>query len=145
MGRPTKFNAKMQRQAKILAEKGFIDDEIAEVLGITQQTLNNWKKVHEKFFESLKKAKKIADQVVVRKLYERACGYEHPEDKIFNNNGEALIVETIKHYAPDPVSCIFWLKNRLPGEWREKKELAISADAEIMSTAVKVFQRLKKD
>ena len=49
-------------------------------------------------------------------------GYEHKEDKIFNNNGEALVVGTTKYYAPDTTAAIFWLKNRQPELWRDKPE-----------------------
>jgi len=30
--------------------------------------------------------------------------------------------ELIKYYPPDPVSIIFWLKNRKPEQWRDKQE-----------------------
>jgi len=125
-GQPTKFNEEMQRQSLLLAIKGFTDKEIAQVLGITEQTLNNWKKAQPKFFESLKIAKEDADRKVERSLYERACGYEHPEDKIFNNAGKALIVCTVKHYPPDPTSMIFWLKNRQPKKYSDRQELDIN-------------------
>jgi len=124
-GAPTKFNDEVQRQTLLLAKKGFTDKEVAEVLGVTQVSLGNWKKAHPEFFESLKKIKKDADRAVERSLYERACGYECVEDKIFNNGGKALVVETIKHYPPDPVSMIFWLKNRQPGKWRDKTEQVV--------------------
>ncbi len=119
-GQPTKFSDEMQRQAKLLAEKGFTDKEMSEVLGITQRTFNNWKKANPEFFHTLKIAKDMADRKVERSLYERACGYSHEEDKIFNDSGKALIVETVKHYPPDPTSGIFWLKNRQPDKWRDK-------------------------
>ena len=123
-GQPTKFNDEAARQAIFLAKKGFIDVDIAEALGITQQTLCNWKNAHPKFFEALKLAKIESDSKVELSLYERACGYSHPEDKIFNNNGEILTAPTTKHYPPDPVSMIFWLKNRQPEKWKDKQEVA---------------------
>ena len=111
-GQPTKLTPKMKKQIKFLAEKGFTDKEMANAVGVTEQTINNWKKQQPKFFESLKDWKKEADRNVERSLYERACGYEHPEDKIFNANGEPLVVPTTKHYPPDTSAMIFWLKNR---------------------------------
>ena len=62
------------------------------------------------------------DKQVERALFERACGYKHPEDKIFCHEGEITIQPTIKHYPPDPVSMIFWLKNRQKDKWRDKVE-----------------------
>jgi hypothetical protein len=61
--------------------------------------------------------------MVASKLFHRAIGYEHPEDKIFNNNGEEMVVPTIKHYPPDTTAAIFWLKNRQPDKWRDRQEI----------------------
>jgi DNA-binding XRE family transcriptional regulator len=131
MARPTKFNEEMQRQATKLAEFGHTDKEIAEVLGVTEQTINNWKNDFPEFFESLKKAKDIADAKVVRSLFERATGYTHPDEHISNYQGSITITPIKKHYAPDPTSMIFWLKNRQPNEWREKKEVEHSGELDI--------------
>jgi transcriptional regulator with XRE-family HTH domain len=129
MARPSKFNAEVKRQIKQMALKGWTDSEMAELLGVTEQTFNNWKKKHKPFFESLKDWKREADHKVVKSLYDRACGYAHQEDKIFNDNGEPLIVPTVKHYPPDTTAMIFWLKNRLPGEWRDKQEHVVESES----------------
>ena len=121
-GRPTRFNEEVKRQCELLARAGWTDAQMSELIGITEQTFNNWKLKNVKFFESLKDWKAEADHSVERSLYERACGFQCPEDKIFNDNGTALIVPTIKHYPPDTTAIIFWLKNRQPNKWRDKKE-----------------------
>jgi hypothetical protein len=119
-GQPSKFNKKIKKQILCMAFKAFTDAEMADILGVTEQTLNNWKQKHSKFFESLKDAKREADESVVKSLYERAMGYEHPEEKIFcNSDGEVTTVQTIRHYPPDPTSMIFWLKNRDKKNWRD--------------------------
>jgi len=125
-GRPPKFDKRAQKTVLFLALKSFTDKEITKVLEITEQTLNNWKKAYPDFFESLKDAKKEADKSVEKSLFERATGYEHPEEKIFNNNGQIVRAETTKHYPPDPTSMIFWLKNRQPDKWRDKQELDLT-------------------
>ena len=122
-GRPTKLTKEIKRQIEILAKKGFTDAEMADVVGVTEQTVNSWKIKDTSFFESLKDWKLIADSDVEKSLYQRATGYEHSEDKIFNDNGEPLIVPTIKRYPPDTTAGIFWLKNRKPKEWRDKTEV----------------------
>lgn len=96
---------------------------MADFFGVTEKTLNNWKKAHPSFFQSLKQAKDELDSRVVRSLFERATGYSHPEDKIFNDNGTPLVVPTTKHYPPDATSAIFWLKNRQPDAWRDKSSV----------------------
>ena len=122
-GRPSKFDSIDLDKVSILAKRGWTDFDMSSFFGVTEQTWCNWKIKHPKFFESLKDWKIEADNRVERSLYERACGYSHPEDKIFKPAGEEpTIVKTIKHYAPDSTACIFWLKNRKKAEWRDKPE-----------------------
>ncbi len=122
-GRPTKYKKEFVETAKFLAEKGFTDKEVSKVLGVTETTLNTWKKNHPEFLVSLKAGKAISDAEVERSLFERATGYSHPEDKIFNDNGTPLVVPITKRYPPDTTAAIFWLKNRRPNDWREKQQV----------------------
>lgn len=122
-GRPSKYNTIDIEQLQVLTEEGFTDKKLCKFFKITEPTLNTYKKTHPDFFKSLKTGKDKADQKVIKSLYERACGYSHPEEKIFCDKGEIIRAETIRHYPPDPTSMIFWLKNRKPDEWRDKHEL----------------------
>jgi hypothetical protein len=128
MARPSKFKDEYQTLCKKLAEFGLTDKQMASALDITEQTFNNWKISHPEFFESLKKGKDFSDAKVERSLYERATGYEHYEDKIFNDNGSPMVVPTIKRYPPSDTALIFWLKNRQPGKWRDKQEIEHSGE-----------------
>lgn len=119
-GRPSKFSNEMQGRIRLLAERGFTDKEICKAVDVPERTLNNWKNRHPEFWQSLKEWKSRADEKVERSLYERACGYSHPEDKIFCNNGEVIVESTTKHYPPDTTAAIFWLKNRNPEAWRDR-------------------------
>lgn len=121
-GRPSKYKDIDLEKVKKLAFKGWTDIEMCEFFGVGETTWYRWKGEHDEFRESLKNWKEESDSRVERSLYERALGYTCKEDKIFNNNGEALVVPTVKHYPPDPTSAIFWLKNRQPDNWRDKKE-----------------------
>ena len=81
------------------------------------------------------------------RLYKRAIGYEHDEDKIFNNQGEPLIVPTTKHVQPDTTAAIFWLKNRQPARWRDKQEIEHggSVHQEVSNlTPEQVIERMKQ-
>lgn len=122
-GQPTKFDDPTMTIIKMLAIRGFVDKDMAQILKITEQTLNNWKNAHPAFFESLKDWKCQADREVERSLYERATGYSVLEEKVFQHDGKIITHETLKHYPPDPTSMIFWLKNRQPDKWRDKHEV----------------------
>ena len=125
-GRPSKFEAvfdEHKEKIRVFTEKGLTDEEICQLFGITTQTYYNWKASNQEFFDAIKGWKATADKEVERSLYERACGYSHPETKPQWVVDHWEYAEMIKHYPPDPTSMIFWLKNRQPDKWRDKHDL----------------------
>lgn len=123
-GQPTRYKKEYCEQAyKLCLLLAATDAELADFFEVKEQTINNWKKAHPEFFESLTAGKEKADANVGQRLYERAMGYSHPEEKIFNNKGEILRAETTKHYPPDTAAAIFWLKNRQRDRWRDRHEI----------------------
>lgn len=120
MARPTKYKAEFAEQARKLCLLGATDKELASFFEVSERTLNDWKKRHKGFLQSLKAGKQLADADVAERLYQRALGYSHPEEKVFQSGGEIITHNTTKHYPPDPTSMIFWLKNRDPDKWRDK-------------------------
>lgn len=128
IGRPSKYKPEMAEQAAKLCALGATDADLADFFKVSVSTLNLWKIEHPSFSESLKVGKAPADERVKMSLFHRACGYSHPEDDIRVVNGEIVITPTIKHYPPDTTACIFWLKNRLPDEFRANVEEKPSDD-----------------
>lgn len=122
-GAPTLYKSEYSEQVEKLCLLGAVDTDLADFFNVCVATINNWKKDYPEFLESIKRGKYVADANVASKLYNRALGYEHAEDKIFNDQGVPLIVPTTKHYPPDTTAAIFWLKNRQPDKWREKQEI----------------------
>lgn len=137
-GRPTKYKEEYDEQVYKLCLLGSTDKDIASFFEVDESTINRWKLEHDGFCESLKRGKFLADANVAERLYKRAMGYEHKEDKIFNNNGEALVVGTTKHYAPDTTAAIFWLKNRQPELWRDKPEPTDNNEVAPVKIVIKV-------
>jgi hypothetical protein len=127
-GRPTDYKPECSEQARKLCLLGATDKDLASFFEVNEDTITEWKKVHPEFSVSIKEGKDIADAQVAERLFQRALGYSHPEDKIFNDNGSPLVVPTVKHYPPDPTAAIFWLKNRQKAKWRDKQEVEHSVD-----------------
>ena len=126
MARPTKYKLEYNEQAKKLCLLGATDKDLADFFGVNKDTINEWKKRHKKFSDSLKVAKAESDAKVVKSLYQRAIGYDCPDIKFATFEGEITDEkEYIKHYAPDVTACIFWLKNRQPDKWRDMKDMNI--------------------
>lgn len=126
-GRPSKYDGLDLAYVKKLASVGLTDMQMAALCGVCLATWHNWKHQHPEFLSTLKNGKRLADKAVEKALYQRALGYWHPEDKFFQHEGQVITVETIKHYPPDVTACIFWLKNRQPNRWRDKTEVATTA------------------
>lgn len=125
-GRPTKLDKKMKERLKVGYLLGLTDVQVCTLVDIDESTLAKWKQRFPEFFKSIKSWKAEADAKVECSLYERACGFEHPEDKIFCNNGEIIVEPTTRHYPPDATSMIFWLKNRQPHKWRDKTDIDLT-------------------
>ena len=146
-GRPTKYKDEYAKQAYKLCLLGSTDEDMADFFEVSKSTINNWKHDHPEFLDSIKRGKISADATVASRLYKRAIGYEHDEDKIFNHQGEALIVPTVKHVQPDTTAAIFWLKNRQPKMWRDKQEIEHggSVHQEVSNlTPEQVIERMKE-
>jgi len=133
-GAPTKYRELFDEQAYKLCLLGAVDSELADFFGVAESTINNWKHDYPSFLESIKKGKDIANANVAESMYKKAIGYSHPEDKIFNHNGEAMVVPTTKHYPPDTQAGSLFLRNRTSVEgsiglnWRDKTEQEISGN-----------------
>lgn len=121
-GRRSAYQPEYARIAGQLALLGATDAEIAAALGVTERTVNNWKRQHVEFLSALKEGKLLADAEVARSLYQRALGYSHEDVHISNFQGEITVTPLVKHYPPDTVAAIFWLKNRQPEKWRDRIE-----------------------
>lgn len=102
------------------AKKGLIDTQIAENIGIATSTLYDWKKKHPEFLEALKNGKEVADAQVVNALHQNATGFYYWEETVTNTGA----VVTVKKYSkPNVTAQIYWTKNRIPEDWREKQEI----------------------
>lgn len=118
---------------------GATDEEIARVCDVHVRTVYNWKEADPQFFEDLKYAKRVADSRVERSLYERATGYSHTDTKFATFQGEITDQKTYtKHYPPDTVACIFWLKNRQPELWRDKRDVEHSGEVKAKTPVLQI-------
>ena len=111
---------------------GLTDEQIANNIGIAPKTLYRWKNKYSQICHSLKKGKEIVDYEAENALLKRALGYEIEEVKTYMEDAgdrqRKRIEKTIKHIPPDVTTCIFWLKNRKPKEWRDKQEIKQKGD-----------------
>lgn len=122
-GRPTLFKPEFIEQSKKLLAAGWTDVEIADFFGIVPATLYLWKNAHPGFLETQKSAKQLADERVVKSLYAKAMGYEHDVEKLVVVDGVPTKIVVREKVPPSDTAMIFWLKNRQPAQWRDRKEV----------------------
>lgn len=105
------------------ARDGLTDEQIAQNMGIRRETLYAWKKKHPNISNTLKKGKEVIDRQVENALLKRALGYKYTEVKTKEEKGTVTeVTTTIKEVVPDVTAQIFWLKNRKPDQWKDKRE-----------------------
>lgn len=135
VGRPTKYKEDYNEQAYKLCLLGATDAKLADFFDVDESTINNWKLDFPEFFESIKKGKLRADAEIAEGLYNRAKGavintqqaiklkrVEYDQGKRMLEEERVEVVDLIQEVPPDTAAGIFWLKNRNPEMWRDKRE-----------------------
>ena len=132
------------------ARAGLTDEEIAKKIGISRSTLAKWKKDHEPIREALAHGKEHADRLMENSLYRIALGFEVKVQKAFklrrteyDGSGKKVkeeeyldTAEETEYVKPDVKAIIFWMKNRMPEDWKEK---VAQAEADDTGTGVLVL------
>jgi len=112
------------------ARDGLSEEQIAHNMGIGRVTLRSWRAKSEIIASALKTTKDVVDKEVENALYKRAMGFEYTETveerKLNPETGqfEMVVTKRVNKVAlPDTTAQIFWLKNRKPDVWRDKREI----------------------
>lgn len=146
LGRPSKYKEEYAEQARKLCLLGATDAKLADFFEVDEATINRWKHDFPEFCKSLKAGKMQADAEIAESLFNRARGYVAPDIDIKMYEGQIIETPYMKHYPPDATSMIFWLKNRQPDLWREKREaVEVNDDNEITINVVRVSKKKNAD
>ena len=109
------------------ARNGLTEEQISKNLGVSYGTFRRAKKdpeVGQQICTALITTKDVVDFQVENQLFKRAIGYEYEEVKEEYEMGILTKRTVTKKMVPPDVSAqIFWLKNRKPTEWRDRREV----------------------
>jgi hypothetical protein len=122
-GRPTKYKPEYAEQAFKYCLLGATDAELAKYFEVDERTINRWKQDYPEFCQSIKEGKEEADAKVANSLYMRAKGYDRETVKVFQFQGNPVVVPFTEHIPPDTGAAMAWLKNRQPSKWRDKQDI----------------------
>lgn len=116
------------------ARDGLTDEQIAHNMGINAKTLWKWKNTYDPICNALKKGKEVVDRLVENALLRKATGETRTIRKpikvkeVLYEDGKRISEKEHIEYAdeeiyipPDTTAQIFWLKNRKPEQWRDKR------------------------
>lgn len=135
IGRPSDYAQEMLAEASEMYAAGYSDREVAVGLGIGMTTLYRWREMHPEFRQSAKAPKLMADERVQNSLYMQALGYDYVEQqaiKVKDGDYERVeVVEVVRHKPAETTAQIFWLKNRQPDNWNDRRELNVSGSLEV--------------
>jgi hypothetical protein len=97
-GRPPSYGKVLPEKVVYeMAALGATETEMAKALGVSYEQFRVWCRQHPQLSAAKKKGKAVADERVVNALFEKAL-------------------------RGDTTAMIFWLKNRLPNDWRDRRE-----------------------
>ncbi len=124
-------------QLEAWARNGLTDEQIAANIGCACSTLYDWKGKFSEISEALKRGKDVIDIQVENALLKRALGYtyiETTQERVEDYDphtglkigSHMEVTKTVtKEVQPDTTAQIFWLKNRKPDTWRDKRDVGI--------------------
>ncbi|MBS4889424.1 MAG: IS66 family insertion sequence element accessory protein TnpA [Peptoniphilus grossensis] len=126
------------------AKSGLSEKQISQNMGIAYSTLKEWKKKYSALSASLKKGKEVTDFEVENAMHKSSLGYYVEETKTYITETNGVQTKKIEKYKkwipPNSTSQIFWLKNRKPDVWMDRK--AKDNDNKNDSELVKYFELL---
>lgn len=121
-GRPSKYQPDFADQARKLCLLGATDGELADFFEVCEATINNWKRDHPGFLESIRAGKVKADAEVADSLYRRATGETVELEKVMKKDDGSYEAVRYKSYIPsDPAAAYRWLQNRRSQNWTDKQ------------------------
>lgn len=127
-------------QLESWARDGLTDEQIASNMGIGYSTLQTWKSKYQDIQDTLKRGKEVVDIQVENALLKRALGYSYDEvtrERVLDYDqstgqvvGSHMEITKIvkKEVQGDTTAQIFWLKNRRPEQWRDKRDVSVEGE-----------------
>ena len=139
-GGKTSYSVAYPSIARKMMMNGATTTEVASALQVSVPTLYKWMHKYDEFAAAFKLGGPIVDNRVEVSLYEKAVGYKWEEEVIskeYDENGEEVekVTKVQKQIPPDNSAMFFFLKNRRPNKWKDKVEITINQNLNLVSDA----------
>lgn len=140
------------------ARNGVKNEEIRKNLEIGKATWYKYVNEHSELSELLRKTREIVDAEVENSLFKKAVGHKVKVKKHikvkkvdYENGRKVRETEEIKavydevYIPPDLGAQCFWLKNRIPEEWKDRKAVEGVQNSEDENEVIMITERLEAD
>ena len=139
---------------KSFARDGLNDKEIADRIGITQETFYQWLKRFSEFSEAIKKGREPVNTIVEDTFFETKLKpqriVETIREKTVHKDANGNITGTTEHkreverYIPaDTTAMLFYMKCRMPHKYNDK--LNVTVDTKQDGKLADLIEGLKED
>jgi len=162
-GKWTEVNGQLDK-IKEYARNGFLNKEIAEMIGISEASFYEYCKKYPEFSEAIRVEKNKADHEVLNSLYKSATGYdvieEHLEYTPATKGSQKTKIKSVKkvkkHIKPNLGSILVWIFNRRKAQWKQRlmempdnlpkiPELENLSDEELLQAIISAQNKLNTD
>ncbi|AJA48506.1 hypothetical protein CPAST_c24360 [Clostridium pasteurianum DSM 525 = ATCC 6013] len=138
IARPSKWETHILPNLKDIqkwCEEGVTNDIICQRLDVQESTWYEYQNKHPILKELVQASKSVMDTKVENALLKTALGYEYEEIKTVieedkNGKKRTRIEKTKKYMPPNPTAQAFWLKNRRPELWSDRREIILDTKAQ---------------
>jgi len=154
MGTSNKYSYEEHIEPRLQEIKWWLLDgvprkEIYKRLGLTERTFLAILHSNAEFHKMFENYSAEADAKVRDSLFRRATGFEITEVVEDREVGERAgkpfdLVKTkssTRVIPPDTIAQIFWLKNRQPGNWRDRRDHDVKAQVKITYNVDKIKKK----
>lgn len=109
------------------AARGCSIEQIAGNMGVNVRTLHRWIESHDQICQAIKKGRARSIEAIENALFKNAIGDVWEETEVVETfkDGSTRSKVTRKRIKPDTTAQIFYLKNRAPEAWSDRRDLSI--------------------
>jgi hypothetical protein len=111
---------------KVIAMQGSTDSEIALMMGLDPKIVKAWRKMYPDFDKAIEEGRTAADLQVLEALHKKAVGYEYKKEVVVRTKDDVFVQEVNHVVEPETNAIKFWLSNRDPKRWSEKRHMQIT-------------------
>ena len=129
-GRKSKFDTVIKPNLELIdgwLRTGITERDIARRLHIAHSTFQAYKRQFPDFSDRLKKGRELADIQIENALFRAAIGFEVEEIRTeFSDSSRTKskkVTKVTRKVPGDVIAQIFWLKNRCPDKWHDRREI----------------------